>query len=73
MSYYNYIKEWIKTGVENHSKYLLIVKDLEDKEYFPVYFEALPELKQYQNNIISESKLKVIEIFTLSGTDLADL
>lgn len=53
--------EWTKLATDSGYKFLLILKDLEDKEIFPMYFYSMVELTKYQNNIISESKLKIIK------------
>jgi hypothetical protein len=57
---------WIIRGKENNELILLIVHDLEDKDYFPIYFKSIQESNKYKNNIISESKLKVIYEINLS-------
>jgi hypothetical protein len=56
------IEEWKQFAISENYKYLLIVKDLEDGELFPVYFHTESKVKEYCNNIISESKLKVINL-----------
>ena len=55
------IEAWIMYGKKHNFCYMLVVKDLEDRDLFPVYFTNSKELEQYVNNIISESKLKVMQ------------
>jgi hypothetical protein len=59
------IYPWIIRGREEGRKILLIVLDLEDKEFFPVYFDSEKEANRYSNNIISESKAKVVSTHIL--------
>ena len=70
MSYSKYIKEWTDSATLNKYSYILIVKDLECADYFPVYFNDNKNVQLYIYNIISESKLKVVETITV-GTVLA--
>jgi len=63
---YNLQKEkWINFGIENKYLFILIVKDLEDADIFPVYFSLESEADKYSKNIISEYKLKIIEKINL--------
>jgi hypothetical protein len=57
--------EWVNRGREDQYYILLIVKDLEDNSLFPVYFYSDKEAQQYKDNIISESKMKVIQTYYL--------
>lgn len=41
------------------------MKDLEDKTIYPMYFEDESGLQRHKNNIISESKVEIIEIIEL--------
>lgn len=67
MIYYDLNKEnWIKHALAEGYHWLLIVKDLEDKDIFPVYFFKEREADKYINNIVSESKLKIIEKINVS-------
>ena len=59
------LEEWIWLGKSRGINYLLVMQDLEDKEYFPVYFFNHEDCVRYRDNIISESKLKVVEIIEL--------
>lgn len=61
ITYDNLKEKWKTFALENCFKFLLIVKDLEDTDIFPVYFNTEIEANKYCNNIISESKLKVLE------------
>lgn len=65
MNYDGRLGEWVKKGLGNGVFYMLIMQDLEDKEYFPVYFHFYSDAQRYQENIISESKLKVLELIKL--------
>lgn len=56
--------DWINYAQSNNYPLLLIVKDLEDQELFPVYFNSQKEVDLYQYNIISESKLKIIKLIS---------
>ena len=53
---------WMREARENNFNKLMIVKDLEDGEEFPVYFIKSQEAEKYAKNIISESKLKIIAV-----------
>ena len=57
--------DWIDLAKEQGYAFLVIVKDLEDGVIFPVYFDDEKELEDYQNNIISETKVKVIKVIKL--------
>lgn len=59
------LSEWVRTGQQNGDLYLLIVKDLEDQQEFPIYFKFFSDCERYHENIISESKLKIIELIRL--------
>ena len=58
-------ENYVKHAVDNNYKFIILVKDLEDKEIFPVYFNFEKEVLNYKNNIISESKLKILEIINI--------
>jgi hypothetical protein len=58
---------WIIRGKESNELILLVIHDLEDKDYFPIYFKSEQEAYKYKNNIISESKLKVINEIKLTN------
>lgn len=55
--------EWLDFAINNKYNYILILKDLEDKEIYPVYFLSELEMFKYKENIISESKVKVMTYF----------
>lgn len=55
--------EWLDFAINNKYNYILILKDLEDKEIYPVYFLSESEMFKYKQNIISESKVKVMTYF----------
>lgn len=59
------IESWEDFAKTNNYKYLLIAKDLEDKDLYPVYFNSQIDLDKFVNNIISESKIKVVEIISI--------
>ena len=54
--------DWIKFAIDNGYCIICIMKDLEDRDYYPVYFRSEAELQIHKDNIISESKAKIIEI-----------
>lgn len=56
---------FIKFAIDNNYKFIIIAKDLEDKEIFPVYFIDEKQAVNYQNNIISESKIKIIKLIKI--------
>lgn len=66
MSYNNQLPFWIDSGLKDNYNYLVIVRDLEDKDYFPRYFNFYSDYERYLENIISESKMKVVELIRLS-------
>jgi len=53
---------YINFAVDNNYKFIIVAKDLEDMEIFPIYFSSEKEAINYQNNIISESKIKIIKV-----------
>jgi len=55
------INSWIDFAKTNNFSIILILKDLEDGEIYPVYFKTLLEINRYKKNIISESKIKEIK------------
>jgi hypothetical protein len=59
------IDGWKQFAANNGYPYLLIVKDLEDKDIFPVYFHNEKDMERYKRNIISESKLKIVKEINL--------
>lgn len=65
MTYSDKLDGWVQTGLLNGMAYMLVMQDLEDKEYYPVYFGFYSDCQRYQNNIISESKLRVVEFVKL--------
>lgn len=58
-------ERWLESAKKNGSAILAIVLDLEDRESFPVEFETRKDFLKYKNNIISESKLKILKIYEL--------
>ncbi len=56
---------WIGHAKINHQKFVVIVKDLEDASFYPMYFFTEHEVETYQSNIISESKVKVIKVLEI--------
>jgi len=38
--------EWIERGIKENYKFILIVYDLEDKSYYPVFFTSEKEVKK---------------------------
>lgn len=62
-------QEWINRGIKEGYSFVIIAYDLEDKSYFPVYFSFEYECNRYKDNIISESKIKVIATYNLQSTN----
>jgi len=58
---------WLGHTKINRQKFVVIVKDLEDLSLFPLYFFTEHEVETYQNNIISESKVKVIKVLEIGN------
>ena len=61
------INRWIEAGIKDNYNYLLIVFDLESREYFPVFFHSYLDVIRYRQNIISESKLEAKQDYKLFG------
>lgn len=61
------LKEWVSQGRKDNYNYILIIFDLADKDYFPVYFHFYSDVLRYRENIISESKLAVKQEFKLNN------
>lgn len=58
--------EWIQSAPIG-SKFILILKDLEDLELYPIYFISENDLINYKNNIISESKIKIVSVIEINN------
>ena len=58
-------KEWIERGIKENYKIILIIYDLEDKSYYPVYFYNEGDSLKFSRNIISESKIKIVKSINL--------
>jgi len=57
--------EYKQFAIKNGYKFIVIMKDLEDLDIFPIYMKTYKELQRHKDNLISESKAKIIEIITL--------
>jgi hypothetical protein len=55
------IKSYTKYAKNNGFNYILLCKDLEDQEIFPVYFPLKEDMIDYENCLISESKIKIVD------------
>ena len=53
---------WVDFAKENGYKIVCIMKDLEDKDIYPIFFKEEKELEKHKNNIISESKTIIVNI-----------
>jgi len=51
---------WIDNGIRYNKFIMLLVKELEDLALFTVYFDIEAFCQKYKDDIISESKVKVI-------------
>lgn len=58
-------ENWILYATEHNYKYIVIIKDLEDKDIYPVYTLTELEVSRIRDNIISETKAKIIKIISL--------
>jgi len=56
------IKTWIDFAKTNDYTIVCVMKDLEDKEIYPIFFKEEKDLEKHKNNIISESKVMIINI-----------
>ena len=65
--------EWVSYAKEFSMRYILLLKDLEDKEEYPVYFHVYDDMKEYISYIISESKIKIVEEFDMNRYVKGDL
>jgi hypothetical protein len=57
---------WRKFAQDNNYNIILILQDLEDRQLFPVYFYNEKELVLYQSNIISETRVKFIDVINIT-------
>jgi len=57
---------WINYSKEFNFKYILLLKDLEDKDLYPVYFHNYDDMKEYIHSLISESKIEVVNTFDMT-------
>jgi hypothetical protein len=55
-------KEYIDYAVANGYSIVCIMRDLEDREIYPLYFKIEAELDLHKSRIISESKVKILKI-----------
>jgi len=56
------LKLYMRYAKDNGYNYIVILKDLEEKDIFPAYFITIEELNHYCNCLISESKIQVLEV-----------
>lgn len=56
---------WLQYAKLNNYKYICVMKDLEDNDIYPLYFKDNATLLRHKENIISESKIKIMEIIEL--------
>jgi hypothetical protein len=54
--------QWDQFAIDNGYLIICIMMDLEDKELYPVYFNDELSLQRHKDNIISESKVKIISV-----------
>lgn len=59
------INKWIEFGKQLNYKIMFILIDFEDRDHYPVYFFTEKESKRFADNIISESKCKILEVHSL--------
>jgi len=59
------LSKWILAGKLDGYKIMFVLFDFEDRSYYPVYFLSEQESKRYSENIISESKCKIVESHSL--------
>jgi hypothetical protein len=59
------VSEWISRAKFAGCSCVLIVRDIEDKSYFPVFFFDESDAKRYRDNIISESKIEIVKSISL--------
>ena len=57
--------EWRKYAVDNNFIFLVIMKDLEDKTLYPMYFKDEISIQRHKDCLISESKAEIVEIISL--------
>jgi len=50
---------FIKFGKSRGFKFMLVLFDIEDKEYYPIFSSSKDEINTFKNNIISETKCRV--------------
>jgi hypothetical protein len=56
---------WIQFAKQNKYKYICVMKDLEDNDIYPLYFKDDSSMQKHKDNIISESKIKIIKIIEI--------
>jgi hypothetical protein len=54
---------WINHG-KQHNLIVFIIYDISDRDFYPMYFISNKDADNYSNNIISESKCKIIGRFS---------
>lgn len=59
------LRSFIKLGKEKGYSFMLVVFDIEDKDYYPIFFNSKEEMESYENNIISETKCRVENEYVL--------
>ena len=60
------LEDWFKLGVEHNSTFMIVAHDTFDFIEYPIYIDK-PECLQHKiNNIISNSKQGVLEVFDLT-------
>lgn len=59
------IDKWIAIGRRDGYRIMFVLIDFEDRTHYPVYFFSESESKRFDENIISESKCKIIQTYYL--------
>jgi hypothetical protein len=57
-----HITKYLEYAKTNNYNYILILRDQEDKEIYPVYFKNIRDRDSYIKNMLSEMKVDVLEL-----------
>ncbi len=60
------MQKYVQKAIDDGFAFVIICRDLEDRDIFPMYFHTKKEVERYCSCIISESKIEVMEIVETS-------
>ena len=59
---YQLTEQWSKEAKNLSYSYIMIMKDLEEGDYYPIFSHSYDEIQKLRKSIISEHKTEVIKV-----------